>query len=186
MKNFRLGTASLIAFLILSTLSSSSDARFPTCKPNGKIKAKNPPTGHCNIEDDDICCIKDKIYTTYKCSPPVSNKTEALLTLNSFKNGEMDMDHQNVTTSIILMIHVLALSTGWYNGGARCISNITIKANTGRSVKAMVVDECDSTMGCDEKHDYQPPYQNNLVIASQTVWRALHVPMNGLWDSSPP
>lgn len=42
----------------------------------------------------------------------------------------------------------------------------------------MVVDECDSTMGCDEKHDYLPPCQDNLVIASQAAWRALHVPIN--------
>ncbi|XP_016450854.2 kiwellin-1-like [Nicotiana tabacum] len=180
MKNFRLGTTSLIVLLVLATLSSSSNARLPTCKPSGKIKAKKPPTGHCNIEDDDICCIKGKVYTTYKCSPPVSNKsTKAVLTLDSFEKGgdgygpsKCDNKYHSDHT------HVVSLSTGWYNGGGRCLSNITISANNGTSVKAMVVDECDSTMGCDEKHDYQPPCPNNLVIASQAVWRDLHVPMN--------
>jgi len=41
---------------------------------------------------------------------------------------------------------------------------------------AMVVDECDSTMGCDEEHDYQPPCPNNIVDASEAVWKALAVP----------
>ena len=37
----------------------------------------------------------------------------------------------------------------------------------------MVVDECDSTMGCDEDHDYQPPCDYNIVDASKAVWEAL-------------
>ena len=37
---------------------------------------------------------------------------------------------------------VVALSTGWYNGGSRCLNNIRINANA-RSVLAKVVDECD-------------------------------------------
>ena len=40
----------------------------------------------------------------------------------------------------------------------------------------MVVDECDSTMGCDGDHDYQPPCVNNIVNASRAVWKALDVP----------
>ncbi|CAI9279330.1 unnamed protein product [Lactuca saligna] len=67
---------------------------------------------------------------------------------------------------------VVALSTGWYKGGDRCHKYITINGN-GRSVKAMVVDECDSTMGCDGDHDYQPPCPNNIVDASKAVWKAL-------------
>lgn len=59
--------------------------------------------------------------------------------------------------------------------GGRCLSNITISAN-GRSVNAMVVDECDSTMGCDKDHDYQPPCANNIVDASRAAWKALGVP----------
>lgn len=40
----------------------------------------------------------------------------------------------------------------------------------------MVVDECDSTMGCDSDHDFQPPCPNNIVDASKAVWKALGVP----------
>ncbi|KAF4347227.1 hypothetical protein G4B88_027487 [Cannabis sativa] len=39
----------------------------------------------------------------------------------------------------------------------------------------MVVDECDSTAGCDADHDYQPPCPNNIVDASKAVWKALGV-----------
>lgn len=180
MKNIRLCTKSLIVLLILPTICSFSESRLQVCKPSSKIKAKNPPNGHCNIEEDDICCIKDKIYTTYKCSPQVSSKTKAILTLNSFeKGGDGDGDGPSKCDNKYHFddTHVVALSTGWYNGGGRCLRNITINGN-GRSVNAMVVDECDSTMGCDEKHDYQPPCRNNLVIASQGVWRALRVPIN--------
>ncbi|PIA59273.1 hypothetical protein AQUCO_00400280v1 [Aquilegia coerulea] len=45
------------------------------------------------------------------------------------------------------------LTTGWLNHESRCLKNITITGNC-RSVVAMVVDDCDSTMGC--AHDYQP------------------------------
>ncbi|KAK6804522.1 hypothetical protein RDI58_002306 [Solanum bulbocastanum] len=69
-------------------------------------------------------------------------------------------------------VTVVALSTGWYSGGDRCLNYITVRAN-GRSVKAKVVDECDSTMGCDDEHDYQPPCPNNIVDASKAVWEAL-------------
>ncbi|TYH19205.1 hypothetical protein ES288_A05G334700v1 [Gossypium darwinii] len=44
--------------------------------------------------------------------------------------------------------------------------------------QAKVVDECDSTMGCDSDHDYQPPCPNNIVDASKAVWKALGVPEN--------
>ncbi|KAF9589627.1 hypothetical protein IFM89_026576 [Coptis chinensis] len=72
---------------------------------------------------------------------------------------------------------VVALSTGWFNHESRFYKNITISAN-GHSVVAMVVDECDSTMGCDSDHDYQPPCPNNIVDASRAVWESLGVPRN--------
>jgi hypothetical protein len=37
----------------------------------------------------------------------------------------------------------------------------------------MVVDECDSTMGCDPDHDCQPPCANNIVDASKAGWEGL-------------
>ena len=39
----------------------------------------------------------------------------------------------------------------------------------------MVVDECDSTKGCDGDHDFQPPKRNNIVDASKAVLKALEV-----------
>ncbi|KAG9139450.1 hypothetical protein Leryth_020693 [Lithospermum erythrorhizon] len=72
---------------------------------------------------------------------------------------------------------VVSLSTGWYNGGSRCLKYIRITAN-GKRVDAMVVDECDSTMGCDSDHDYQPLCRNNIVDGSKAVWEALGVDPN--------
>ncbi|KAK7274075.1 hypothetical protein RIF29_15146 [Crotalaria pallida] len=78
---------------------------------------------------------------------------------------------------------IVALSTGWFNHKKRCLQNITIFGN-GRKVNAMVVDECDSTIGCDVDHDFQPPCPNNAVVASKAVWKALCVPESdwGLLD----
>ncbi|KAG6781059.1 hypothetical protein POTOM_013940 [Populus tomentosa] len=53
-------------------------------------------------------------------------------------------------------------------------AHITINGNGG-SVKALVVDHCDSTMGCDGEHGYQPLCSNNIVDASKSVWKALGV-----------
>lgn len=69
---------------------------------------------------------------------------------------------------------VVALSTGWYNRGSRCLKNITILPN-GRRVNAMVVDERDSTMQCDDDHDYQPPCPND-IDATRAMWEVLGVP----------
>ncbi|MBA0562871.1 hypothetical protein Golob_007892, partial [Gossypium lobatum] len=67
---------------------------------------------------------------------------------------------------------IVALSTGWFNYKKRCLKYINIHGN-GKSVKAKVVDECDSRMGCDSVYDYQPPCPNNIVDASKAVWKAL-------------
>ncbi|GFY92551.1 hypothetical protein Acr_08g0009470 [Actinidia rufa] len=63
---------------------------------------------------------------------------------------------------------VVALSTEWYNKRKRCLNNIVISVNK-RSVRAKVVDECDSAMRCDGDHDYQPSRNNNIVNASKAV-----------------
>lgn len=39
----------------------------------------------------------------------------------------------------------------------------------------MVVDECDSTEGWDEDHDYQAPCPNNITNASEAVWKDFEV-----------
>ncbi|KAL2457698.1 Uncharacterized protein Adt_46281 [Abeliophyllum distichum] len=173
MKSLSLG-ALLFALLFLAT--HFSEARHQACNPSGKIIGKKPPPGQCNKENDSDCCKQGKTYPTYKCSPLVSGSTKAVLTINSFEKGgdggapsECDNKYHSDNTPVV------ALSTGWYSGGSRCLNNITVSAN-GRSVTAMVVDECDSTMGCDDDHDYQPPCPNNIVDASKAVWKALGVP----------
>ncbi|KAJ9558135.1 hypothetical protein OSB04_012907 [Centaurea solstitialis] len=170
MKNFCIGACLLI---ILVAFLPELDAQ--TCTPSGGIRGKKPPPGQCNTENDSDCCVQGKFYTTYTCSPRVSSNTKATLTLNSFQKGgdgggPSECDHKYHSDDK----PVVALSTGWYKGGDRCHNFITINGN-GRSVKAMVVDECDSTMGCDEDHDYQPPCPNNIVDASKAVWKALGV-----------
>ncbi|KAL7238882.1 hypothetical protein ACSBR2_004892 [Camellia fascicularis] len=174
MKTLKLGASLLILFSLL--VAQCQEAEAQVCKPSGNIKGTKPPPGQCNTENDSNCCVQGKLYPIYRCSPSVSGQTKAVLTLNSFQDGgdgggpsECDKKYHPDDTPVV------ALSTGWYNRGSRCHNYITISAN-GRSVKAMVVDECDSTMGCDGDHDYQPPCANNIVDASKAVWEALGVP----------
>ncbi|KAL9450970.1 hypothetical protein AB3S75_012672 [Citrus x aurantiifolia] len=164
----------LICFLVVVTIWSSVEAG--TCNPSGKIRGKKPPPGQCNKENYSDCCKQGKLYSIFRCSPPVTGRTKATLTLNSFQKGgdgggpsECDNQYHPDDEPVV------ALSTGWYNKGSRCLKYINIYGN-GQSVKAKVVDECDSTMGCDSDHDYQPPCRNNIVDASKAVWEALGVP----------
>ncbi|KAL5859739.1 hypothetical protein ACOSQ4_001035 [Xanthoceras sorbifolium] len=177
MKTFRSeASLLLISFLLLTACLSIIEAQ--QCRPSGKIRGRKSPSGHCNIENDADCCTQGKLYTTYKCSPPVSSHTAAYLTLNSFEAGgdggapsKCDNKYHSDDTPVV------ALSTGWFNNKSRCLNNITISAK-GRSVVAMVVDVCDSTTGCDSDHYYQPPCANNIVVASRAVWKALGIPLN--------
>ncbi|KAL8495285.1 hypothetical protein ACS0TY_019438 [Phlomoides rotata] len=147
-----------------------------SCNPSGKLKGKTPPKDKCNRNNDSECCEAGKFYNVYKCSPKVTSHTKAVLTLNSFEKGkdgggpsECDGNYHSDDTPIV------ALSTGWYNNNKRCFHKIKIHGN-GKSVTATVVDECDSTQGCDQDHDYQPPCNNNIVDGSSAVWKALGVP----------
>ncbi|XP_004492718.1 kiwellin-1-like [Cicer arietinum] len=164
--------------LITLILSSMYYSEAQQCRPSGRIQGKQAPPGQCNTENDSDCWVQGKMYTTYECSPSVSTYTNAYLTLNSFEKGgdgggpsECDNEYHSDDTPVV------ALSTGWFDKKSRCLHNITISAN-GKSVVAMVVDECDSRMGCDADHDYQPPCGNNIVDASKAVWEALGVPLN--------
>ncbi|KAI3840826.1 hypothetical protein MKW92_034812 [Papaver armeniacum] len=163
----------ITVLVLLTTILISRGVDAQTCKPSGTLIGVEPPPGECNTDFDADCCKPGKSYTTYKCSP---TDRRAVLTLNDFEEGgdgggASACDgkyHPNKTP-------VVALSTGWFNNGKRCLRQITIKGN-GRSVVAKVVDECDSAMGCDEEHGYQPPCRNNIVDASPAVWKALGVP----------
>jgi hypothetical protein len=175
MKSF----CSKTSFLLLITLTLTAVySEAQQCRPSGRISGKEAPSGQCNQENDSDCCVQGQMYTTYECSPPISTSTKAYLTLNSFQKGGdgggpsyCDNQYHSDDTPVV------ALSTGWFDNKSRCLHNITVSAN-GRSVVAMVVDECDSTMGCDQDHDYQPPCRNNIVDASKAVWEALGVPQN--------
>ncbi|KAK4738762.1 hypothetical protein R3W88_002459 [Solanum pinnatisectum] len=149
--------AYLLVLLIFATRTCCLDARLQACQPSGKIRGIKPPPGQCNPENDSDCCKQGKMYTTYKCSPPVTGNTKAVLTLNSFQKGgdgggpsECDNQYHSDDTPVV------AISTGCANG---------------RSVKAKVVDECDS-----------PPCPNNIVDASKAVWEALGIPEGGWGD----
>ncbi|XP_047052570.1 putative ripening-related protein 2 [Lolium rigidum] len=138
------------------------------CMPSGTLR---PSQSH-SCED---CCKAGQAYPTYRCSPPVTSSTRAVMTLNDFDEGGDGGDpsecdgvfHKNTE-------RVVALSTGWYSGNSRCGRNIRIRANGG-SVLAKVVDECDSMNGCDREHAFQPPCRNNIVDASKAVWNALGI-----------
>ncbi|WOG87873.1 hypothetical protein DCAR_0207105 [Daucus carota subsp. sativus] len=115
-------------------------------------------------------------YTTYSCSPPVTDSTAAILTLNDFSEGgdggaASSCDEKFHANSEL----VVALSTGWFDGRSRCLKEIIITASNGNSVTAKVVDECDSMHGCDEEHAGQPPCDNNIVDGSAAVWNALGI-----------
>ncbi|CAA0842591.1 Unknown protein [Striga hermonthica] len=162
-----------ILLLILSLHSCKANLEY--CKPSANLTGSNPPKGQCNTENQSVCCQAGEHYPTYNCSPPVSKFTKAVLTLNSFRKGgdgggpsECDGKYHNDSSKIV------ALSTGWYNGGSRCGKKVKISGN-GKSVLAKVVDECDSMVGCDAEHDYQPPCANNIVDGSSAVWEALGV-----------
>ncbi|KAI4364736.1 hypothetical protein MLD38_020791 [Melastoma candidum] len=165
------------AFFVLALLSSHFLAvEVGGCSPSGWIRGQTPPPGQCNTGDQSECCKNGEEYPIFRCSPPVNSHTRAHLTLNSFEKGgdgggpsECDNKYHSNDTPVV------ALSTGWFNHESRCLRNITIHGN-GNTAVAMVVDECDSTQGCDDEHDYQPPCDNDIVDASRAVWEALGVP----------
>nr|CAB3494339.1 unnamed protein product [Digitaria exilis] len=99
-------------------------------------------------------------------SPAVSAHTAAVMTVNGFERGgsgggKSACDghfHSNGE-------RIVALSSGWLrlDGTRRCNRMIRITTRGGRSVVAKVVDECDSSRGCDD----------NIVDSSAAVWKAL-------------
>lgn len=162
MAKFSTALVLVAAFASLNLATSSPHAE--SCHPSGVLHGEH---GHCKA---------GKKFLQYSCSPPVTSHTHAVMTVNSFAKGgdgggpsECDnryhSDHEKV----------VALSTGWYRKGIRCGKYINIHAN-GRTVRAKVVDECDSVHGCDSDHSFQPPCGNNVVDASPAVWKALKIP----------
>ncbi|KAJ7943399.1 Kiwellin [Quillaja saponaria] len=167
MANLMLIAVSL--FLILYVIS------FP-CFTYAAISSRN---GSTTLSKDHKCqpsgslTCHGKTFPTYTCSPAVKSSTIATLTNNDFSKGGgggpsecNGQFHKNTE-------RVVALSTGWYSGGSRCGKYIKVRARNGKSVMAKVVDECDSMHGCDKEHAGQPPCDNNIIDASDSVWSAL-------------
>ncbi|KAE8818305.1 ripening-related protein 3-like [Hordeum vulgare] len=163
--------------LVLTTLPLALATSFPhrallqTCQPSGTIAGES---GSCSTENDSECCEDGRRYRTFACSPRVTGRTRASLTLNSFADGgdgggRSECDERFHPDSQL----VVALSTGWFSGGGRCGKRVVIRAANGRSATATVVDECDSKHGCDEEHNFEPPCANNVVDGSPAVWKAL-------------
>lgn len=151
----------LLVFALLQILlcfPSHEVSAAATCHASGVLRGKGQ---HCSKERGlDSCCVAGKRYPQFKCSPPVSSKTPAIMTFTRFENGE-DVIRQ---TSCDQRFHrdkelLVILSSGWLrlDGTNRCNMKIRISAANGRSVVAKVVDECDSVSGCDEKHTTLDP-----------------------------
>ena len=123
----------------------------------------------CGGDDDSVGLMGHK---DNGCSSPAVSRhgTRAVMTVNGFQRGEdgggpSECDgHYHSDEDLIT-----ALSTRWYAGGKRCFKPIRITSTqTGRTVEATVVDECDSHHGC----------KNNIVDTSQAVWDALGLDSN--------
>ncbi|KAF0906535.1 hypothetical protein E2562_011515 [Oryza meyeriana var. granulata] len=163
----------VMCFLSTSPVHGVS-AAAGSCHASGYVHGKET---RCPKGSPD-CCVVGKSYPRFRCSPPVSAKTPAILTLKVFDNGE-----DGGPTSCDMRFHrntelVVALSSGWLrlDGGARrrCNGRIRVAAAAnGRSVVARVVDECDSVNGCREEDGYSPPCRNNVVGGSPAVWKKL-------------
>ncbi|KAF8722529.1 hypothetical protein HU200_022356 [Digitaria exilis] len=158
------------ALLALATILPLSLATFPhrallqTCRPKGSIRGKS---GSCNPENDSLRHLR-VLPGRHQSGHPCT------LTLNSFAgNGDGGGASSCTGTFFDDGEKVVALSTGWFDGGSRCQKSVVIRAGNGRSVTAMVVDECDSLHGCDGEHNFEPPCANNIVDGSPAVWKAL-------------
>jgi hypothetical protein len=160
-----------MAIFIHVASSLRPGAGLDTCRASGYLPGRS---GNCEKSNDPDCCEDGKQYPQYRCSPPVTSSTKAMLTLNSFekgKDGGGPSECDNVFHSD--EEKVVALSTGWFSNMARCGHRIKIAAANGNSVYAKVVDECDSVHGCDDEHNFEPPCGNNIVDGSPAVWDAL-------------
>ncbi|KAJ6400557.1 hypothetical protein OIU84_016079 [Salix udensis] len=121
----------------------SLDYCYPVLDHNRQLRGNKKQQQWLPLSSSSLSCL-------WKALPrfQVVTGTKATLTLNSSEKGgdggaPSECDNQ-------------CHSEKGGDGRNRCLNFIKIHGN-GKSVKAMVVDECDSTMGCDSDHDYQPP-----------------------------
>ncbi|KAE8660809.1 hypothetical protein F3Y22_tig00116951pilonHSYRG00883 [Hibiscus syriacus] len=103
-----------------------------TCKPSGKIRGPKPPKA-CNHQGSE-CCKQGELYDIYKCSPPVPNRTKAILMLLNFGNedshGPSECDDKFHSDKEL----VVDLSTGWFNKKKRSSHLVKIYGN-GKSLR---------------------------------------------------
>uniref|UniRef100_M1AEA7 KiTH-2 n=1 Tax=Solanum tuberosum TaxID=4113 RepID=M1AEA7_SOLTU len=145
------------------------------CKSSPPSVPSPTPTNTCRPSGTVNC---NGVHPIYRCSPPVTSSMPAQLTFNDFSRVARCYRDGGGPSSCDGKYHnnnerIVALSTRWFGGRSRCGKMILIRANNGKTVTAKVVDECDSTMGCDAEHAFQSPCKNNIVDGSITVWRAL-------------
>ncbi|CAJ2657822.1 putative ripening-related protein 2 [Trifolium pratense] len=156
MKGVKISSNTIKTIIFLLIIVSTFCISIEASTHKGRVRGKNLKSNSCK---------PGKTHTT--CSPKVTKHTKATLTLNNFEKGgdggsasECDGKFHSDNTLVV------ALSTGWLKSDKkRCLKKINIFGN-GKRVKALVVDECDSTRGC----------LNNIVDASSAVWKALGVP----------
>jgi hypothetical protein len=136
-----LATMAIFILIALSTSHVASSLRpgagLNTCRASGYLPGRS---GNCKKSNDPDCCEDGKQYPQYRCSPPVTASTKAVLTLNSFekgKDGGGPSEYDNAYRSN--EEKVVALSTGWFSNMARCRHRIKIAAANGNSVYAKVV-----------------------------------------------
>ncbi|KAE8721289.1 hypothetical protein F3Y22_tig00016563pilonHSYRG00123 [Hibiscus syriacus] len=144
-------------FQFITFLSISIGIKAQTCDPSGNIQGTTPPPGQCNQENNAECCVEGEVYTTFQEGGDGGGPSKC--------DNRYHSDDEPV----------VALSTGWFGQSSRCNKFININGN-GKTARALVVDECDSRVGCDDEHAYQPPCGNNIVDGSKAVWTALGVP----------
>ncbi|XP_073354806.1 putative ripening-related protein 4 [Aegilops tauschii subsp. strangulata] len=161
----------LAMFALVMFLSQHRVHGVSVCHISGFLHGKS---GDCNRDHGSVCCKDGHRYPQFRCSPPVSADTPAILTLNSFARGGDGGGKSFCDNRFHKDTELVALSTGWLrlDGKRRCNKMIRINGN-GRVVLAKVVDECDSVYGCDAEHNFEPPCPYNDVDASPAVWKAL-------------
>ena len=79
----------LAAILPVALATFPHRALLQSCQPNGSIRGKS---GSCKTDNDSVCCEDGKGYTTFACSPPVTTRTRATLTLDR-KSTRLNSSH---------------------------------------------------------------------------------------------
>jgi hypothetical protein len=148
------------------------------CESFGILQAKDTGNGKCSLEP-----VLDIQFDKFLCSPEITSSTNAVMSWNDFAEGGSGgwpsycdgIYHSNTE-------NVIALSTGWFDNLSNCGREIEITID-GKTARGIVVDECDSRLGCDPEHAFLPPCKNNIIDTSRAIWDELGLDTNvGLFD----